>query len=105
MVACVQLNQMEAKQQRELDRIRKKQKELANHQHSYTKQRKESSKQRADELQQSEADWEKDEQFILAMEKDVKEKCQANALNQENPEVVGISCGQWKRKLRQKELH
>ncbi len=48
--------QVETKQQRELDRIRRKRKELADHQHSYAKWRKESSKQRADELQKSEAD-------------------------------------------------
>ncbi len=61
---------------------------MADHQHSYAEWKKESGKQRADELQKFEADRQKDEQFILEMEKDVKEKRQVNASNQENPEEV-----------------
>ncbi len=61
---------------------------MADHQHSYTEWKKELGKQRADELQKFEADRQKDEQIILEMERDVKEKLQANASNQENPEEV-----------------
>ncbi len=88
MVARVQLSWAETKWQRELDEIREKRKELANHQHSYAEQKKQSSKQRADELQKFEADQQRDEQFILEMEKYVEEKHQVNALNQENLEEV-----------------
>ncbi len=61
---------------------------MANHQHSYAERKKELGKQRADELQKFEVDWQKDEQFILETEKDVEEKRQANASNQENGEEV-----------------
>ncbi len=79
---------METKWRRELEEVRKKQKELAGRQHRYAEWRVESGKQRADELQQFEADWENDEGVILEMEKDVAERRQANASNQDNPEEV-----------------
>ncbi len=61
---------------------------MADRQHSYAQHRKESGRQRADELQKSEVEWEKDEQFILDMEKEVEKKHQASMLNQVNPEEV-----------------
>ncbi len=78
---------------------------MADHQHDYMQCRKESGKQRADESQKSEAEWEKDEQLISDMEKEVKQKRQVNALNQVNPEKLQMSCRQLKRALRWKELH
>ncbi len=48
----------------------------------------EANKWRAAEFQKSEADRENDEVVILEMEKDVAERCQVNALNQDNPEEV-----------------
>ncbi len=82
------LGQAETRWQRELEEVRKKQKELADHQHRYAKWRVESGKQRADELQKFEADQENDEGVISEMEKDVAKRCQANTLNQENPKEV-----------------
>ncbi len=61
---------------------------MADHQHDYAQHRKELGKQRADELQKSEAEQEKDEQFILDMEKEVDQKHRANAQNQINLEEV-----------------
>ncbi len=56
----VQLSEAEMKQWREVNRIRDKQNELADHQHNYVQCRKESSKWRADELQQFKDEWKKE---------------------------------------------
>ncbi len=66
--------QVQTKWQRELEDVRQKRKELVNHQHRYAKRRQELGKQRAAELQKSEADRENDEEVILEMEKDVAER-------------------------------
>ncbi len=79
---------MQTKRQRELDEVRQKQDNLADHQHHYATKKLEASKPRAEELEQSEEKREKDEEVLLAMEKEVGERCRANALNQDNPKEV-----------------
>ncbi len=69
-------------------RSEKSVKELADRQHSYAERKKELGKQRADELQKFEVERQGDEQLTLDMEKDVEEKRQVNASNQENLEEV-----------------
>ncbi len=61
---------------------------MTDHQHDYALCRKELSKQRVDELQKFEVEWEKREKFILDAEAEVDQKRQANAQNQTNLEEV-----------------
>ncbi len=76
------------RQQRELEDVRQKRSNLADCQHCYAAKRVKASKRRAAELQESERDREKDEQVISEMEKEVTERRQVNASNQENLEEV-----------------
>ncbi len=91
--------QVQTKQQRELEHVRQKRTDLANRQHRYAVGRIEVGKRRALELQKVEKDREDDEEVILEMEKEVAERHQANASNQDNLEEIEAELRQIEEKI------
>ncbi len=79
---------VQTEQQTALEDVRQKRSDLADRQHCYAAKRTEVSKRRAAELQESEKERENNERVILEMERDVAERRQTNASNENDPEEV-----------------